>query len=115
MCGKGEHGADTIGIQIDVREGIVSDASLRTWQRMQLRECCEAPFVDPGLYVAVTDSFEVNHRRCDVTMSHPLLQGADVDPVLEMARGIRVAEFVEEPTTTEGSLSTAIDIHTTFF
>jgi hypothetical protein len=78
---------------------------------MQLRECCQAPFVDPGLYVAVTDSFEVNHRRGDVAVSHPLLQGPDVDAVLEVPRGIRVAEFVEEPTSTVRSFGTAIDLY----
>ena len=44
-------------------------------------------------------------------MSHPLLQGADVDPVLEVARGICVAEFVEKPTATVGSFGTAIDLY----
>src|ERR1022692_4399071 len=79
--------------------------------RIQLRECRQAPLVDPGLYVAVAYAFEINHRRGDVAVSHPLLQGPDVDAVLEVPRGIRVAEFVEEPTATVGSFRTAIALY----
>ena len=65
-----------------------------------LRKCGEASLIDPGLNVAVSDAFEIHHRRCNVPVTHPLLQCADVDSVLEVSRGICVAEFVEEPTTT---------------
>ena len=55
------------------------------------------------------DALEVDHSRCDVAVSHPLLQGPDVDAVLEVSRSVRVAEFVQEPTATVGSFGTAID------
>jgi hypothetical protein len=67
------------------------------------------------LYVAVADTFEINHGRCDITVSHPLLQGANVNAILEVPRGIRVAEFVEEPTATVGSFGTAIDLYGSVF
>ena len=81
----------------------------------QLRECREAPLVDSGLNVAVPNALEVDHRRGDVAVSHPLLQGPDVDAVLEVPRGIRVAEFVQEPTATVGSFGTAIDLYGSVF
>ena len=67
---------------------------------MLLCEGGEAALVDPGLHVAVADAFEIDHRRGDVAVSHPLLQGSDVDAVLEVPRGVRVAEFVKEPAAT---------------
>ena len=42
-------------------------------------------------------------------MSHPLLQGADVDSVLEMSGSVCVAKFVKEPAGAVGALSAAID------
>ena len=77
----------------------------------ELRECCEAPLVDSGLNVAVPNALEVDHRRCDVAVPHPLLQGPDVDAVLEVSRSVRVAEFVKEPTATVRSFGTAIDLY----
>jgi hypothetical protein len=47
--------------------------------QIQLCECCKTAFVDPGLYVAVAHALRIYHRRCDITVSHPLLKGADVD------------------------------------
>ena len=82
--------------------------------RLVLRESRKAALVDPGLYVAVADAFEIDHRRCDIAVPHPLLQGADINPVLEMSRGIRVAEFVKEPAATVRSFGTAIDLYIPF-
>ena len=87
---------------------------LRLAKKTFLSECSQAALVDPGLYVAVADAFEINHRRCDVAVSHPLLQGSDVDPVLEVPRGICVAEFVKEPAATVRSFSAAIDLYVPF-
>jgi hypothetical protein len=42
----------------------------------------QTPFVQPHLNIAVPHALEINHRRSDVVMSHPLLQCADVDAVL---------------------------------
>ena len=82
---------------------------------MLLRESREAALIDPRLHIAVPDALEIDHRRGDVAMSHPLLQGADVDSVLEVPRGVGVAEFVEKPTATVGSSSAAIDLYLPVF
>ena len=42
-------------------------------------------------------------------MPHPLLQGADVDAVLEVPRGVGVPELVQETTAAEGPVGAAID------
>src|ERR1035441_9508233 len=78
-------------------------------------KCREAPLVDPGLYIAIAEAFQINHRGRDVAVPHPLLQGADVDAVLEVARGIGVAEFVKEPAATVCSFSAAIDLYSPVF
>ena len=76
---------------------------------MQLRECRQASLVDPGLNVAIADALEINHGRGDVAVSHPLLKRADVDAVLQVPRGVGVAEFVQEPPAAEGSFGAAVD------
>lgn len=42
-------------------------------------------------------------------MSHPLLQRADVDAVLQMPRRIRMPEFMQEPAAAEGPLPAPVD------
>src|ERR1019366_7643532 len=69
----------------------------------------EAALVQPDLDVAVPDALQVDHRRGDVAVAHPLLQGADVDAVLQMSRGIGVAEFVQEPTPAKWAVGATID------
>ncbi len=46
-----------------------------------------------------------------MAMPHPLLQGSNVDTVLGVPRGIRVAEFVQKPAAAVRSLSAAIDLY----
>jgi hypothetical protein len=54
----------------------------------------QASPVDARLNVAVADAFEVDHRRCDIAVPHPLLGGADIDVVLQVPGGIRCRLFV---------------------
>jgi len=42
-------------------------------------------------------------------MTHPLLQRADVDAVLQVARGVGVAELVKEPSSAERAFGAAVD------
>lgn len=58
----------------------------------------EAALVQPDLDVAVANALQVNHRRGDVPVAHPLLEGADVDAVLQVPCGVGVPELVKEPT-----------------
>ena len=74
-----------------------------------LRESGEAALVDADLDVAVPHTFEINHSRGDVAMTHPLLQRADVDAVLQVARGVSVAELVKEPSSAERYFHAAVD------
>ena len=55
------------------------------------RKCSQTALIDSCLYVAVAEPFEINHRRCDVVVSHPLLQPANVDAALKMPRGVGAA------------------------
>ena len=48
-------------------------------------------------------------------MSHPLLQRANVNSILQVARGVGVAEFMEKLSSTVRAFGAAIDLHTTFF
>jgi len=77
--------------------------------RQALRESGEAALVDPDLGVAVPDALEIDHRRCDIAMTHPLLQRADIDAVLQVARGVGVSKLVKEPSSAERSLRAAVD------
>src|ERR1039458_9466659 len=74
-----------------------------------LRESGEAALVDADQDVAVPHTFEINHRRGDVAMAHPLLQRADIDTVLQVARGVSVAKLVKEPSSAERPLRAAVD------
>jgi hypothetical protein len=68
-------------------------------------ESSEAALVQARLDVAVPYALQIYHGRSDVAMSHPLLQGSDIDAVLQMARGIGVAEFMQEPAAAVGALT----------
>src|SRR5207249_3728148 len=74
-----------------------------------LRESRKAALVDPDLNIAVPHALQIDHRRCDVPVAHPLLQRPDVDSVLQVARGVSVAEFVKEPSAAERPLPAAVD------
>ena len=82
-------------------------------RRPGLREGGEAALVQADLDVAVPDPLQVDHRRGDVPMSHPLLEGADVDAVLQVSRGVRVPELVQEPTAAKWAVGATIDPHRT--
>jgi hypothetical protein len=55
-----------------------------------LRESCETALVDPYLNIAIPDALQIDHRRCDIAMPHPLLERTDVDSVLQVAGGVGV-------------------------
>jgi hypothetical protein len=44
-------------------------------------------------------------------VAHPLLQCADIDPVLEMPSRVCVAKFVKEPSPAVGSIGGTINLH----
>src|ERR1035438_482096 len=69
----------------------------------------EAALIDPGLNVFVPYALQVNHCRCDVPVSHPLLQGADVDSVLQVPGSVRVAKLVQKPAGAVGAFIATID------
>src|ERR1019366_1079299 len=73
----------------------------------------EAALVEADLDVAVPDALQVDHRRGDVPVAHPLLQGANVDPVLQVSCGVGVPELVEEPTAAKWAVGATIDSHRT--
>ncbi len=77
----------------------------------RLRKRGQAALVDSRLDIAVSNTFEIDHRRSNIAVPHPLLQCADVDSVLEMPGGVGVAKFVEEPSSTVRSSRAAIDLH----
>jgi hypothetical protein len=52
-----------------------------------LPESRQAALVQPRLDVAIAHAFQINHGRGDIAVTHPLLQGADIDAVLQMACG----------------------------
>ena len=62
-----------------LREKVVSEPDNN---RTLLGKGCKAAAIDSGLNVAVADPLEVDHRRRDIPMAHPLLKRADVDSVL---------------------------------
>src|SRR5581483_10135973 len=70
----------------------------------------EASLVNPRLNVPVSNAFEIDHSGSNVAMSHPLLQCADIDSVLQMSGGVGVTKFVKEPSAAVGSISTAIHL-----
>jgi hypothetical protein len=41
------------------------------------------PLFKPHLNIAVPHALEINHRRSDIVVSHPLLQSADINAVLQ--------------------------------
>src|ERR1019366_4789733 len=73
----------------------------------------EAALVQADLDVAVPDPLQVNHRRGDVPVAHPMLQGADVDAVLQVSRGVGVQEFVQDPPPAKWAVGATIDPHRT--
>ena len=94
----------------------------RFWQAFQealnlhiLCERCKATLVDPRLNIPVSDALEVDHRRRNIAVAHPLLQGANVDSVLQISCGICMTELVEKPPATVLAFSTAIDLHCSVF
>jgi hypothetical protein len=56
-----------------------------------LGKCREAPFIDPSLNVAVAKTLEIDHRRSDIPVPHPLLQRSDIDSVLQVPGCVGVA------------------------
>src|ERR1019366_1644523 len=73
----------------------------------------ETALVQAHLDVAVPDALQVDHRRGDVAVAHPLLEGADVDPVLQVSCGIGVPELVQEPSAAKWAVGATIDSHRT--
>ena len=61
-----------------------------------LRERCEAALVDPCLDVPVSNALQIDHRGRDVAVSHPLLQCADVDPILKVSRRVGVTAMLHD-------------------
>ena len=80
-----------------------------------LRERCKAALVDPCLDVPVSNALQIDHRGRDVAVSHPLLQCADVDPILKVSRRVGVAKLMKEPSPAVGSIGTAIHLHRSVF
>ena len=74
-----------------------------------LRKRSQTSFVNSCLNVSVSDALQVDHRGRDIAMSHPLLQGTNVDSVLQVPRRVCVAKLMKKPSAAEGPLSTAID------
>src|ERR1700730_17677448 len=75
----------------------------------------EAALVDPDLNIAIPHTLEIDHRRCDVAVAHPLLQRADIDAVLQVAGGGGVAELVKELSSAERPLPAAVDADSAVF
>src|SRR6266704_2092816 len=80
-----------------------------------LSKCGKAALVDSRLYVAISNALQINHGRGYIAMPHPLLQRADVDSVLKVARVICVAKFVQEPAATICSFGAAVDLYRSAF
>src|SRR5260370_894484 len=87
----GEHRNDRSGKK--ERKGLI----VQSLEINLLRKSRETAFVESRLDVAVAHGFQIDHGRCDIAVSHPLLQRADIDAVLQVARGVGMAEFVQEP------------------
>jgi len=77
--------------------------------RKALRESGETARLDPGLNIAIPHALEIDHGRCDIAVAHPLLQGSDIDAVLQMAGGVGVAELVRKPSPAVRPLPAAVD------
>jgi hypothetical protein len=75
----------------------------------KLCECRQASLVDPRLNVPVSNPLQIDHGGCYIAMSHPLLQRPNVNPVLQVARRVCVAELVEKPSAAEGPLRTTVN------
>ena len=45
-------------------------------------KCCEAASIDSGLNVTIPDPLQVDHRRRDIAVAHPLLERSDVNSIL---------------------------------
>src|SRR5271166_4522461 len=76
---------------------------------MCLRKRREAALIDPGLNVFVPYTLQVNHCRCDVPVSHPLLQRTNIDAVLQVPGRVGVAKLMQKPARAIGTFGAAID------
>ena len=52
--------------------------------------------------------FQVNHGRGYIAVAHPLLEGSDIDAVLEVPGRVSVAEFMQKPPRAERPGGTAV-------
>ncbi len=55
-----------------------------------LRKSGETAFVQSYLNVAIPHALQIDHRRRDVAVSHPLLEYADIDAVLQQRSNERL-------------------------
>src|SRR5271166_4445533 len=90
------------------RSGKYRRKAVSAWAKC-LSKRCEAALIDPGLNIFVSHTLQVNHCRCDVPVSHPLLQRANVDSVLQVTGRVGVAELMQKPAGTVGAFIAAID------
>ena len=72
-------------------------------------ESRHAAAVDARLNVAVPHALEINHGRGDIAVSHSLLQGPDVDAVLQMTGRIGMPEFMQKSSAAERAFGAAVD------
>src|SRR5260370_31689520 len=68
----GEHRNDRSGKK--ERKGLI----VQSLEINLLRKSRETAFVESRLDVAVAHGFQIDHGRCDIAVSHPLLQRADL-------------------------------------
>src|SRR5271157_1163730 len=90
------------------RSGKYRRKAVSAWAKC-LSKRCEAALIDPGLNIFVPYTLQVNHCRCDVPVSHPLLQRANVDSVLEVPGSVGVSKLMQKPAGAVGAFGAAID------
>ena len=69
----------------DPRGGRTELLAFHTDEALILGESRKTAPIEPRLDVAVAHALEIDHRRGDVAVAHPLLQRADIYTVLEVA------------------------------
>ena len=94
-----------------MKAGLELEVASGSKHRRCSREGCETPLVQSDLNIAVPDTLEINHRRGNVVVAHPLLQSADINAVLQMPRGIGVTEFMKKPPPAVRAVGTAVGFH----
>jgi hypothetical protein len=66
------------------------------------------PWFQAGLDVTVPVP-QIDHGRGDIAVTHPCLEGADVDAVRQMSDGVGVPELVQKPSRAERATAAAVD------